>query len=54
MCRLTELLKRLSDLKEENEKLNENMLSTFEAEKVTNEMTQIYQKLKAKTPVLFS
>ena len=50
-AKLTEELKVLGELKKECEGTVESMIKTFEGDNVTNEMTQVYQKLKDKKQV---
>lgn len=50
--RLTDLLKELDNLKKDSDGDVETLIKTFEAESVTGDMTQIYQKIKDKRMVI--
>jgi len=49
---LTKLLQELDNLKKEIDNDTEDVIKAYEAESVTSEMTQIYQKIKDKRIVI--
>ena len=49
---MTKLLQELDNLKKEIDNDTEDVIKAYEAESVTSEMTQIYQKIKDKRIVI--
>ena len=52
--RLTDLMRQLDELKGTSDSQTEGLIKSFEAESVTSEMTQIYQKIKDKRTVKYN